>query len=275
MLRKLMKYELKATARIFLLLYGTVLALGLLNKLFFMMGIFGGNLPFPVELTAGLTMMMYFFVIGAIFVMTLIITIQRFYKNLLGDEGYLMFTLPVKPWQHIVSKMTVAIFWFIVSVFVTIFSGLMIGISFELLAELPDIFSQIMGEFYEYFSFHWLFFFLEILVLCLAGLCSQILMIYASMSAGHLFQKHRLIGSFASFLGFNFVMQLASGFFFVFLDVIGRKNWRLFHNLSLFNPNSLMPLHIGMLILIIWSLIICTVYFIFTNYILNRKLNLE
>lgn len=158
MLRKLMKYELKATARIFLLLYGTVLALGLLNKLFFMMGIFGGNLPFPVELTAGLTMMMYFFVIGAIFVMTLIITIQRFYKNLLGDEGYLMFTLPVKPWQHIVSKMTVAIFWFIVSVFVTIFSGLMIGISFELLAELPDIFSQIMGEFYEYFSFHWLFF---------------------------------------------------------------------------------------------------------------------
>ena len=151
MLRKLMKYELTATARIFLLLSGTVLALGLLNKLFFMMGIFGGNLPFPVELTAGLTMMMYFFVIGAIFVMTLIITIQRFYKNLLGDEGYLMFTLPVKPWQHIVSKMTVAIFWFIVSVFVTIFSGLMIGISFELLAELPDIFSQIMGEFYEYF----------------------------------------------------------------------------------------------------------------------------
>lgn len=275
MLRKLMKYELKATARVFLLLYGTVLALGLLNKFFFMIDIFNRNLPFPVELTAGFTMLMYFFVIGAIFVMTLIITIQRFYKNLLGDEGYLMFTLPVQPWQHIVSKMTVAVIWFIVSVFVTIFSGLMIGVSFDMLAELPGIFSKVMEEFQEWFSFHWIFFFLEFLVLCLAGLCSSILMIYASMSAGHLFQKHRLVGSFAAFLVFNFLMQLASGFFFVFLDAIGHKNWELFHHLSLFDSNSFMPLHIGMLILIIWPLIIAIAYFIFTNYILNRKLNLE
>lgn len=275
MLRNLMKYELKATARIFLLLYGTVLALGLLNKIFFMVDIFDRNLPFPVELTAGLTMFMYFFVIGAIFVMTLIITIQRFYKNLLGDEGYLMFTLPVKPWQHIVSKMTIAVMWFIVSVFVTIFSGLMIGVSFDMLAEIPGIFSKIMEEFQEWFSFHWIFFLLELFVLCLAGLCSGILMIYASMSAGHLFQKHRLIGSFAAFLVFNFLMQLVSGFFFIFLDAIGRKNWKLFTNLSHFGPNSFMPLHIGMLLLVLWSLVICAVYFIFTNYILNRKLNLE
>lgn len=31
----------------------------------------------------------------------------RFYKNLYTDEGYLMHTLPVKPWMLIVSKLTI------------------------------------------------------------------------------------------------------------------------------------------------------------------------
>lgn len=40
----------------------------------------------------------------ALFVLTMIVIIQRFYKGLLCDEGYLMFTLPVKPWQLIATK---------------------------------------------------------------------------------------------------------------------------------------------------------------------------
>ena len=44
---------------------------------------------------------MYGMVIIAAFVITLIVIIQRFYKNLLTDEGYLMFTLPVKAHSHI------------------------------------------------------------------------------------------------------------------------------------------------------------------------------
>jgi hypothetical protein len=47
--------------------------------------------------------------------MTLIVLIQRFYKNLLGDEGYLMFTLPVQSWSHILSKLAVSMLWTVVS----------------------------------------------------------------------------------------------------------------------------------------------------------------
>ena len=42
--------------------------------------------------------------IAAAFVITLILTIQRFYKNLLTDEGYLMFTLPVSTGRLIWSQ---------------------------------------------------------------------------------------------------------------------------------------------------------------------------
>ena len=37
----------------------------------------------------------------ALIVATVLIILQRFYKGLLRDEGYLMHTLPVKPWQLI------------------------------------------------------------------------------------------------------------------------------------------------------------------------------
>ena len=45
------------------------------------------------------------------FVATLIVVIQRFYKSLLGDEGYLMFTIPVKAWQNILNKLLVSMLW--------------------------------------------------------------------------------------------------------------------------------------------------------------------
>ena len=37
-------------------------------------------------------------------VITVMIIVQIFYKGLLGEEGYLMHTLPVKEWQLIASK---------------------------------------------------------------------------------------------------------------------------------------------------------------------------
>ena len=46
----------------------------------------------------------------------LIIQIQRFSKNLLGDEGYLMFTLPASVSQHITAKLVVAVLLDVLSV---------------------------------------------------------------------------------------------------------------------------------------------------------------
>ena len=53
--------------------------------------------------------MLYMGVMMAAFVVTAVILIQRFYKNLLGSEGYLMFTLPVTVTQHLLSKTIIAV----------------------------------------------------------------------------------------------------------------------------------------------------------------------
>ena len=44
-------------------------------------------------------MILYVGLIIAVMVVAVALIIMRFYHGLLKDEGYLMFTLPVKPWQ--------------------------------------------------------------------------------------------------------------------------------------------------------------------------------
>lgn len=44
-------------------------------------------------------------------VMTFILIVTRFDRNLLGDEGYLMFTLPAKTSTLITAKLLTAILW--------------------------------------------------------------------------------------------------------------------------------------------------------------------
>jgi type IV secretory pathway VirB3-like protein len=86
MLGKLLKYEFKATSRIFLPMFGALLIVAAFSRLFM-------SLSFDVPSVIGVTVSVIM-IIGII-VMTFLLTIQRFNKNLLGSEGYLMFTLPV------------------------------------------------------------------------------------------------------------------------------------------------------------------------------------
>ena len=121
MLAKLIKHEFKATARIFLPILGTVLVLtgaaALTVKL-------GGILVLPggtgwggpvLGLASGLLCLLTFIAMMAMMTAAVVVTIQRFYKNLLGDEGYLMFTLPVTPAQHITAKLAVGTVWTLLS----------------------------------------------------------------------------------------------------------------------------------------------------------------
>lgn len=104
MLGKLIKYDLKALAKILAPLWGVLLVMGL---------IFGISIRSNLE-GIGNTMTVFSLVvivavIVAIFVMNVIVVIQRFWKGLLQEEGYLMFTLPVTTRSLILSKVISAL----------------------------------------------------------------------------------------------------------------------------------------------------------------------
>lgn len=121
---KLLRLEAKLTSRIFLPLMGAVMALsGLAMAAVQLAGpdaliITGGPLDTGsaphnrlVSTLCGLLALGAFLSMVGLMITAVVVTIQRFYKNLLGDEGYLMFALPATPAQHLAAKLTVSVGW--------------------------------------------------------------------------------------------------------------------------------------------------------------------
>ena len=113
MLGKLLKHEIKATSREYLLLYGAFLIITIFNKIF--LEVNTGRRNTMISIFQNIFMAAYVLMCMTIFIVTIILIIRRFYKNLLGDEGYLMFTLPVKTYELILSKLVISLLWFVLS----------------------------------------------------------------------------------------------------------------------------------------------------------------
>jgi hypothetical protein len=263
MLGKLLKYEIKSTARIFLPMYAVLLIFALLNRFlnpFKAVESAGGfNLQATLKM---LSITAYFALIVAVFVMTLVIAIQRFYKNLLGDEGYLMFTLPVKAWQHITSKLVTAIMWYILSIAAIACSILiLVGTKevFEFLPKFIQMVQQGIGS-YGLVIFP---------VLVLIELAAGTMMIYDAIALGHLFSKHRLLASFAMYCVLYGIQQFL---LVIFIFTLGNTMFA-----SIINSSIPTPMQVSMFITLLGfaGALMITAHFVVINFVLKKKLNLE
>jgi len=111
MLGKLLKHEIKDTARIMPFLYIIAFVATAIAFVSFTLEI--GWLRYSSSI-------LLVFISIAVTVITLVFISVRFYQNLYTREGYLMFTLPVKPHMLLVSKTIVSLGWLIISGIVTI-----------------------------------------------------------------------------------------------------------------------------------------------------------
>ncbi len=269
MLGRLLKYEFKATARLFLPFYLLLIVLALFNR-FFNFKLLSGLEPqtFYYGLSgilAVLVGMAYGILIVGVMVLTLLVMIKRFYQSLLGNEGYLMFTLPVHPWQHIVAKLVTALVWTLASGLVTAASILLVSAQVKP-AELWSGFLEAIHVFGEDFGTAG-FFLLPgtILISIIAG----ILMIYSAIALGHLSSRHRLLASFAWFAALYLALTsfpIALFFFPVashFAEIAQSADPAALFQQMIF-WTGFIP-----------SLIFGAFNFCLTNHILNRRLNLE
>ena len=85
MLGKLLKHEFRATARTMLPMFGVVLVLSLLANLSFAR--IADTDSGALDILFGLFIFAFFLGLFTMGVMSLVVMIQRFYKNVLGDEG--------------------------------------------------------------------------------------------------------------------------------------------------------------------------------------------
>lgn len=265
MLTKLLKYEFKATMRLFLPLYLALIAFALINRYispFKMLESAAYFLDFRV-IASLLSILAYFALIVGVTVMTMLIMIQRFYKNLLGDEGYLMFTLPVHAWQHIVSKLVVAMVWNISSLIVTLGSILILAAK----ADLRPPLLEALGQFKEIFGVPGFFVWPGA---ALVFLVSSILMIYAAIALGHLFSKHKLLASFAMYCALHVVSQVIA---FIIIVQLATQFSRYFGVASA--HYTVLEFNLAVFTLTLPFILLGVGYYLLTNMILKRRLNLE
>ena len=208
MLSKLLKYEFKATGRIYGGLYLAILAAAALLGAFFRFPALASDFPIVVVTTV------YLMLCVAIAVITALTIIQRFTRNLLGREGYLMHTLPVTPAQLILSKLISSMVWLLCSILVI---ALSLGVFFLCgMLNVNGIFSDWASAVRDFRQLadilqHVLnvsgFMLLLTAIEWLATLVCSILCLYTACMIGHQFKQHFALVGIAAFVILNIVQN--------------------------------------------------------------------
>ena len=219
MFRKLFKYEWTAMMRSLFPVYGAVLAVTVLNALMF-------HVIMPearqtdfsswplLGMIPWFTGALYAAVLAALGVMTVLPVIQRFYKGLLREEGYLMFTLPVESWKIVLAKALAAVLMIHISLIVGIFSiGILAG-ELTFLKAVPkflaECFNLIIAGFKEDagMTVHVILFFLEGLLAMIAAWFATVYHFYLAMALGQLAGNHRVAFSVLAYVGISSVFSI-------------------------------------------------------------------
>ncbi len=215
MLGKLIKHEFKATGRTMLPALGVFAVLAVVANVGYRFLSVSKNSVINAMLT--LFIVLFFVAVAAAGLVTVVIMINRFYKNLLQNEGYLMLTLPVNIHQLMWSKLIVSLVWFVATAAVVVLIIVLTIVNFShmelarLFAGLPT-FTQLLELIRAagFRTFRLIFVGLEFLALCItAGLCFC-LHFYAAISIGHCFTNHKGLWSVLSYICISIVTSLCA-----------------------------------------------------------------
>lgn len=274
MLRKLLKHEFRATGRVMLPLYLILLVTALGSNLAGRRMV--GSRSDVLSILGVLIVTAFGIAICGVLVMSFVLMIQRFYKNLLQDEGYLMFTLPVSVHQHIWSKLIVSVVWFVATILAIIAASLIVAYQGGFLRELFDF----IGWFFEGLrklkiseTLNGMVYLVEFAVLMFLAMAAFALQFYAALAAGHSRANRKMLWSVVWFFGFQFALQFLGSLLMIALDRLGVPNF--LNHLSVNWTSAEAAIHVGLLLAIGVTVLYGAIFYAVTTFFLKRHLNLE
>jgi len=260
MLRKLMKYEVMATARVYLPIFAALLLLSIANNIF---GKLGLGAPAIIGVVVSVILMV------GICVITLILTLQRFWSNLLTNEGYLMMTLPVSADKLILGKLFVSALWGFASLFVVIISIMVMAVTEIEFSSLVSNMGTLFGRM-PITLLDGVVYTIEIFLIVTLGAFACVLLLYACMALSMVFNKRRMLVAFGFFVAMTTLLQIIVVCFIFVVGVMNAANVFGFFNASSFAQNQIM-----MLSIIAIEAAICAAFYFITRYMLINRLNLQ
>ncbi|HHV10342.1 MAG TPA: hypothetical protein GXX75_08715 [Clostridiales bacterium] len=261
MLGKLLKHELKATGRLLLPLFLILAVLTVMNRIVSYLDIFKGVL----SVIPGLIIFAYTISIIAVFVVTSVLIIYRFYKNLMTDEGYLMFTLPAKTRELIDSKLIISFLWSLVSIAAVILSLIVVFSGYSYYPDMKHALAMLFRELASSLGNYATLFYVELIVMTLLSIINSTLMIYVSIAIGQLINGHKIIGSIGAYIGLSTVLQVLS---VALMAIANLAFGNTFQDITSV-PRIIFPFSLA------FQLVTSIAFYLGTDFLFKRKLNLE
>lgn len=259
MLWKLLKYDFRSMWKQFAIIWPAALVIALINRF---------TLPFEQNhsdfvlvdngILSVITMSVFMGVLFAMFVVSMVFILKRFYQGLLGDEGYLMHTLPVHTWQLVASKLVCALFVTVVNSIIAVFAMfLLFPINWSELFRF-DLWQEIIRGLSEHPDT--ILYLVEFCLLMLTALAVGLTMVYLSMAIGHLFARRRVLMSVVAFFAIDVVCN-------VIVSLV--DDWGVWGIVSRLEDHA--AFWVGILLMLVPA----ALFFAGTSYILKNRLNLE
>ena len=216
-MKKLFKFEFFSVCRILvpvwcgaLLLSLLLGGLGILSALF---PALGDSLPYLI--VCGFTGILFAFAALAGLIASVVLGMIRFYE-LLGDQGYLMFSLPMPAWKHIGARLLCACLTTTLAVAVFAVCGAVLSFSSIQSGSLITVANFQFLAFDDLADLLWSGYALLIWLLCLA---TAYLFLYLCMAIGAQWPQHRLAASILTYFLLTFVLQVLMMIAVIFVAV--------------------------------------------------------
>lgn len=269
MVKKLLKHEIFSYFRTMFPIYGVLLGIAALGRF---IQIFETN-GTAYNIVFGSTVFAYVVSIIAAMLLSLIVAVSRYYKNLFTGEGYLSFTLPVTPAQHIWVKLIAALMFTVLSV-IAIALSLSIITAGDFFIELIKAAGYMLSKLYEKYGINIVFYAIEILVLAIVMVAYSLMTFYSSITIGQTFKKNRVLAAVGVYFGYYFLTQILGTIVIVIVTVFyDALNLQAIANLIYRHPEA--SIHVILCLITLFYLIVGTAFFLIDRYIIRNKLNLE
>lgn len=264
---KLLKYEILACARTFLPIYAALIFVS------FAVGFSINEQMYGWEDSIWFMMLMiiYMGIFLASIIMTIVLLVQRFCKNLLKDEAYLSMTLPVGVSNHIMAKYVSCLIWIFLCSIIAVLSIFILLRETDFHVEFFKGTDQIVALISQITPANKISGFLKGLFALLGDASADILMFFAVFAVGHLTSKYRTVLEIITLVLFASIKENFTNF--ISLQFMQIQN---FENATpeMINEFVVMASNNGMIYGLI-NFAFFGVFFAITYYVLAKKINLE
>ena len=275
MLRKLLKYDLRAIFRLWWI--AALVSVG--------MSVLGGfaqsliynypDVPNPISTIAGIMVFFTYFTMAGLALLTQILIFIRYYRNFFTDEGYLTFTLPAKRETLLNSKVLAGLITMVATVGVCILNCCIIYTIVEYQFIRSGEFGKEVAEFIKEIPYdavgYLLAYSAEAMVIIGLLLLLSVLFLYCCITFGSMIvKKGKLLAAIGIYYGANSIFTTAIQLMLI-LGIGSIAVWM--------EPitDQQMPIVVALILLlvILFLAVLCALAYAFTHWMLGRKLNLS